>query len=326
NSGTEAVEAAVKLARQHTGRQQFIGFLGGFHGRTMGSLAFTASKTKYRRGFLPLMNGVTHVPFPNPYRPILDMGGADYGETVVRYIEEIVLKTVLPPEDVAGILVEPIQGEGGYLVPPDGFFPALRELCDKHGILLIVDEVQSGAGRTGKMWAIEHWGVEPDIVASAKGLGSGMPIGAMIAKASVMNWPQGAHGNTYGGNPVACAATLATLDLLEGGLMENAAKQGDYLMDALTEIQTRHPSIGQVRGKGLMVGVEFVQDKGSKEPAVEVRNAVERSSFENGLVTLGCGTSTIRLAPPLVVDQEQLDEALDIFEEAITAAEKKHLS
>ena len=326
NSGTEAVEAAIKLARQHTGRQQFIGFLGGFHGRTMGSLAFTASKTKYRRGFLPLMNGVTHVPFPNPYRPILDMGGKDYGETVVRYIEEIVLKTVLPPEDVAGILVEPIQGEGGYLVPPDGFFPALRELCDKHGILLIVDEVQSGAGRTGKMWAIEHWGVEPDIVASAKGLGSGMPIGATIARASVMDWPQGAHGNTYGGNPVACAAALATLDLLEGGLMKNAAEQGEYLMDALSEIQTRHPSIGQVRGKGLMIGVEFVLDKDSKEPAVELRNAVERSSFENGLVTLGCGTSTIRLAPPLVVEREQLDEALGIFEEAITAAEKKHLN
>lgn len=326
NSGTEAVEAAIKLARRHTGRQQFIGFLGAFHGRTMGSLAFTASKTKYRRGFLPVMNGVTHVPFPNPYRPMIEMEGRDYGEKIVRYIEDVILKSLLPPEDVAGILVEPIQGEGGYLVPPDGFFPALRELCDKHGILLIVDEVQSGVGRTGKMWAIEHWGVEPDIIASAKGLGSGVPIGATIARASVMDWPQGAHGNTYGGNPLACAAALATLDLVENGLMQNAAEQGSYLMDALEEIQVRHPSIGQVRGKGLMIGVEFVKDKASKEPAVELRNAVERKSFETGLITLGCGTSTIRMAPPLVIEQGQIDEALATFEAAITAAEEDYLS
>jgi 4-aminobutyrate aminotransferase len=227
---------------------------------------------------------------------------------------------------LAGILVEPIQGEGGYLVPPDGFFPALRRLCDEHGSLLIVDEVQSGVGRTGKMWAIEHWGVEPDIVASAKGLGSGVPIGATIARASVMDWPAGAHGNTYGGNPLACAAALATLDLIENGLMQNAAEQGSYLMDALEEIQVRHPSIGQVRGRGLMVGIEFVKDKESKEPAVELRNAVEHNAFEQGLITLGCGTSTVRMAPPLVIDQNQVDEALEVFEGAVTAAEKDHIN
>jgi 4-aminobutyrate aminotransferase len=266
------------------------------------------------------------VPFPNPYRPILDLDGDDYGEVVVRYIEDIIFKNLVPPEDVAGILVEPIQGEAGYLVPPDGFFPGLRRLCDEHGILLIVDEVQSGVGRTGKMWAVEHWGVEPDIVASAKGLGSGMPIGATIARKSVMDWPQGAHGNTYGGNPVACAAALATLDLVESELMQNAAEQGTYLLDALAEIQTRHPSIGQVRGKGLMIGIEFVKDKSTKEPAVEVRDAVEQGSFENGLITLGCGTSTIRMAPPLVINQEQIDEALGVFEKAITTAEKEYLN
>lgn len=323
NSGAESVEAAIKMARYHTGRQQFIGFFGAFHGRTMGALAFTASKPVYRRGFMPLMNGVTHVPYPDPYRPILQSKkGEGYGETVVRFIEEKVLGMVMPPEDCAAILLEPIQGEGGYVVPPDDFFPALRRLCDKHGILLISDEVQAGVGRTGKWWAIEHWGVEPDIVCSAKGLASGIPFGATIARESVMSWPQGAHGNTYGGNPIACAAALATLDLVEEELLENAAKMGEYTLDALAEIQTRHKSIGQVRGKGLMIGVEFVQDQESREPATDLRNTVEELAFQNGLLVMGCGKSTMRIAPALSIDKSLIDEGLEKLESAITEAEK----
>jgi 4-aminobutyrate aminotransferase len=326
NSGTEAVEAAIKLARHHTGRQRFIGFYGAFHGRTMGSLAFTASKPVYRSGFLPLMNGVSHVPYPNTYRPVLRQDGLDYGETVVRFIEDVVLRYSVPPEDCAGILVEPIQGEGGYIVPPDSFFPALRRLCDKHGILLIVDEVQAGIGRTGKMWAIEHWGVEPDIVTSAKGLASGVPIGAMIARASVMDWPSGAHGNTFGGNPLACTAALATLDLVEDELMDNATEQGEYILDALAEIQARHPSIGEVRGKGLMIGVEFVQDRDTKVPAHDLREHIVEKAFRSGLIMLGCGDSTIRIAPPLIIDRPLVDEALKLFEGAITEAEAEDLA
>lgn len=322
NSGAESVEAAIKMARWHTGRQQFIGFYGAFHGRTMGALAFTASKPVYRKGFMPLMNGVTHVPYPNPYRPILVSKGEGYGETVVKFIEETVLATIVPPEDCAGILLEPIQGEGGYVVPPDDFFPALRRLCDKHGILLIVDEVQSGVGRTGKWWAIEHWGVEPDIVCSAKGLASGIPFGATIARESVMNWPEGAHGNTYGGNPIACAAALATLDLVEDELMQNAAELGEYTMDALSEIQSRHKTIGQVRGKGLMIGVEFVEDQESRKPAHEFRDKVEELAFQNGLLLMGCGKSTIRIAPALSIDKALIDEGLEKLESAITEVEK----
>lgn len=323
NSGAESVECAIKLARYHTGRQQFIGFYGAFHGRTMGALAFTASKPVYRRGFMPLMNGVSHVPYPDPYRPILRSNkGEGYGETVVRFIEEKVLGMVMPPEDCAAILLEPIQGEGGYVVPPDDFFPALRRLCDKHGILLISDEVQAGVGRTGKWWAIEHWGVEPDIVCSAKGLASGIPFGATIARESVMSWPEGAHGNTYGGNPIACAAALATLDLVEDELLENAATLGEYTLDALSEIQTRHKSIGQVRGKGLMIGVDFVKDQESREPAHDLRDKVEELAFQNGLLVMGCGKSTMRIAPALSIDKALIDEGLEKLESAITEAEK----
>jgi len=323
NSGAESVEAAIKMARYHTGRQQFIGFFGAFHGRTMGALSFTASKPVYRRGFMPLMNGVTHVPYPDPYRPILQSKkGEGYGETVVRYIEEKVLGMVIPPEDCAAVLLEPIQGEGGYVVPPDDFFPALRRLCDKHGILLISDEVQAGVGRTGKWWAIEHWGIEPDIVCSAKGLASGIPFGATIARESVMSWPEGAHGNTYGGNPIACAAALATLDLVEEELLENAAVMGEYMQDALSEIQTRHKSIGQVRGKGLMIGVDFVKDQESREPATELRNSVGKLAFQNGLLVMGCGKSTMRIAPALSIDKTLIDEGLEKLESAITEAEK----
>ena len=324
NSGTEAVETAIKLAKFHTKRHNFIGFSGAFHGRTMGSVAFTASKPHYHRGFYPLMPGVTHVPFPDPYRPILERKpGEDYGETVVRYIEEEVFGHNVPGDEVAGILVEPIQGEGGYVIPPAGFFPALRKLCDKYGILLIADEVQSGMGRTGKWWAIEHFGVEPDIITSAKGIASGLPLGACIARESVMTWPKGAHGNTYGGNPISCAASLATIELLEEQYLNNAAEVGQYTIDALQEIQVRHPSIGEVRGKGLMIGVEFVKDKNTKEPNEEIRNKIEHIGYEYGLLLLGCGKSTIRLAPPLCITKQETDEALEIFEGAITIAEKE---
>ena len=324
NSGTEAVETAIKLAKYHTRRSNFIGFTGAFHGRTMGSVAFTASKPKYHSGFYPLMPGVTHVPFPDPYRPILERKpGEDYGETVVRYIEEEVFNRNVPGDEVAGILVEPIQGEGGYVVPPAGFFPALRKLCDKYGILLIADEVQSGMGRTGKWWAIEHFGVEPDIVTSAKGIASGLPLGACIARESVMTWPKGSHGNTYGGNPISCAASLATIELIENEYLANAAEVGQYTLDALQEIQARHPSIGEVRGRGLMIGVEFVKDKAAKEPNEELRNKLEQIGFEHGLLLLGCGKSTIRLAPPLCITKNETDNALEIFEGAISMAERE---
>ncbi len=324
NSGTESVEAAIKLARYHNGCTQFIGFLGAFHGRTFGALTFTASKPVQREGFYPLMSGVVHVPFPNPYRPVLHSHpGEDYGETVVRYIEEQILGKVLPAGDVAGVLVESIQGEGGYVVPVAGFFPALRELCDRYDILLIVDEVQSGMGRTGKWWAIEHFGVEPDIVCVGKGIASGVPLGAIIARKSVFTWPYGSHGNTYGGNPIACAAALSTIDLIQNEYMQNAAKVGEYALDALEEIKVRHPSIGDVRGLGMMIGVEFVKDRQSKAPAVGLRDQVVNLAFERGLLTLGCGKSTIRISPPLSISPGEIDEGLMILEEAISLAERE---
>ncbi len=324
NSGTEAIETAIKLARYHTGRSNFIGFTGAFHGRTMGAVTFTASKPTYHRGFYPLMNGVVHAPYPNPYRPVLERRpGEDYGETVVRYIEEEILGHILPGDEVAAILVETIQGEGGYIIPPPGFFPALRRLCDKHEILLITDEVQSGMGRTGKWWAIEHFDVEPDIVTAAKGIASGMPLGAAIARKSVMTWPRGAHGNTFGGNPIACAAALATIDLIERQYLENAAVVGRYAKEALEKLAARHPSIGDVRGLGLMIGVEFVKDRKSKVPHEALRDRVVDLAFERGLILLGCGKSVIRIAPPLCITQGEIDEGLEIFAEALTLAEKE---
>lgn len=323
NSGTESVEAAIKLARYVTGRSQFIGFLGGFHGRTMGAVTFTASKNHYHRGFFPLMNGVTHVPYPDPYRPLLQsLPGEPYGETVVRYIEEQVLGKVLPPEDVAGILVEPIQGEGGYIVPAEGFFPALRQLCDRYGILLIADEVQSGMGRTGKWWAIEHFGVEPDIVCAAKGIASGLPLGAMIARKSLMRWKKGSHGNTFGGNPISCAAALATIDLIGSEYMQNAADVGAYALKKLEEMAHRHPSIGDVRGIGLMIGIEFVKDRETRKPDEQLRDKIVDLAFEHGLLMLGCGKSVIRLSPPLCITRQEVDEGLEILEHAIQLAEE----
>ncbi|HVO42948.1 MAG TPA: acetyl ornithine aminotransferase family protein [Aggregatilineales bacterium] len=324
NSGTESNEAAIKLARHHTGRPRFIAFLRSFHGRTLGSLGFTSSKPAQRRGFFPLVDGVSHVPYADPYRPVLAMDGfVDYGERVVDYIEHTIFQTIAPADEVAGILLEPIQGEGGYVVPTPGFLPALRALCDRHGILLIVDEVQTGIGRTGRWWGYEHFGVQPDIVTCAKGIASGMPLGAMIARRDVMTWGPGAHGNTFGGNPISCAAALATLDVIEEeGLLDNAAAMGSYMMDCLAEIQPKHPSIGDVRGKGLMVGVDFVIDRATKEPAREWRDAIVAEAFGFGLLILGAGPSTIRLIPPLVVNKAEIDEAIETLDRTITRVEE----
>lgn len=327
NSGTESVEAAIKLARHCTGRSQFIGFLGGFHGRSMGSLAFTASKPRYRENFFPMMGGVTHVPFPDPYRPVLvSQPGEYYGETVVRFIEEQILDRILPPSEVAGILVETIQGEGGYIPPAPGFYPALRALCDRHGILLIVDEVQSGMGRTGKWWAIEHYCVEPDIVCAGKGIASGIPLGAIIARKELMTWTRGTHGNTYGGNPVACAAALATIDLIRDEYLLNAGEVGSYALEQLAEIQSLHSCIGQVRGMGLMIGVEFVKDLESKEPDSELRDHIIHTAFNNGLLLLGCGQGTIRLAPSLSISKSEIDQGLRLFEQSISQVEQQNFA
>jgi 4-aminobutyrate aminotransferase len=307
-SGTESVEGALKLARYVTGRPRFIGFLGGFHGRTMGSLSFTSSKYTQQKGFAPTMPGVTHVPYPNPYRPLL--AGRDQGTAVLDYIRMLFERNV-PANEVAAILVEPIQGEGGYLVPPDGFLAGLRELCDEHGILLICDEVQSGIGRTGRMFAVEHWGVRPDIVTSAKGLGSGLPIGAVIAKRSIMeHWKRGAHGNTYGGNPVTCAAAIATIDLVRGEYMASAARTGQHFMRRLEEMARDYPCIGEVRGRGLMIGMELVQTDAERTPARELCDRLVTRAYYNGLILLSCGVSTVRFMPPLSVSEAEIDEAV----------------
>jgi 4-aminobutyrate aminotransferase len=316
NSGTESVEGALKLARFVTGRPRFIGFLGGFHGRSMGSLAFTASKYSQQASFFPTMPGVTHVPFPNNYRPVF--AGADQGQAVLNYIENVLFQSNIPAQEVAAILLEPIQGEGGYIVPPDSFLPGLRALCDRYGILLIADEVQSGIGRTGKMFAVEHWGVQPDIVTTAKGLASGMPIGTVTARKSLMEqWAHGAHGNTYGGNPLCCAAALATLELVETEYKDNAAKVGQQMLDKMQNLAARYPLIGEVRGKGLMIGLEFVKDLLTKEPAKKLVEQVIHEAFRNGLLLLSCGVSTIRLMPPLMIGQDLADEAVEILEKSI---------
>jgi 4-aminobutyrate aminotransferase len=271
-----------------------------------------------------LLNGVVHVPFPDPYRPVLRIDpGEDYGEAVVRYIEDEIMAHLLPPEEIAGVLVEPIQGEGGYVIPPPGFFPALRRVCDRHQILLIVDEVQSGVGRTGKWWAIEHANVEPDIVCIAKGIASGMPLGVMLARESIMTWPKGSHGNTFGGNPLACAAALATIELIENEYMQNTVEVGQYTLEILEELRVKHPSIGDIRGVGLMIGVEFVKDRQSREYAEQLRDAIVEAAFQRGLLMLGCGKSAVRIAPPLSISRAEVDEAMMIFDEAITIAEQE---
>jgi 4-aminobutyrate aminotransferase len=319
-SGTEAVEGALKLARYVTGRPRFIGFLGGFHGRTMGSLSFTASKYTQQKGFFPTMPGVTHVPYPNNYRPLL--AGEEQGQAVLRYIEDVLFTGNVPPSEVAAILVEPIQGEGGYLVPPDGFLAGLRALCDRHGILLIFDEVQSGIGRTGRMFACQHWDVAPDIMSLAKGLGSGLPIGVVVAKKTIMSkWARGAHGNTYGGNPICCAAALATVELVAGGYADNAARVGEHFLGRLRELAARHEVIGQVRGKGLMLGIELVVDRASKKPARELCEALITRAYHNGLILLSCGQSTVRFMPPLMIREADVDEAVSLLELSLAEAQ-----
>ncbi|MFL6549036.1 MAG: acetyl ornithine aminotransferase family protein [Povalibacter sp.] len=318
-SGTEAVEGALKLARYVSGRPRFIGFLGGFHGRSMGSLAFTSSKYTQQKGFFPTMPGVSHVPYPNTYRPLF--AGDDQGTAVLNYIENVLFRSNVPAQEVAAILVEPIQGEGGYLVPPDGFLQGLRALCDRHGILLIFDEVQSGIGRTGRMFASQHFNVAPDIMTLAKGLGSGLPIGMVVAKKTIMEkWQRGAHGNTYGGNPLCCAAALATLDLVEAEYMSNAAEIGTYFINHLRELQKRFSCIGHVRGKGLMLGMELVEDRSSKVPAAKLTDAVIQRAFHNGLLLLSCGQSTIRFMPPLMITKLHVDEALNILSASLEEA------
>jgi 4-aminobutyrate aminotransferase len=325
NSGAEAIECALKLARYHTGRQQIISFLGAFHGRTMGALSLTGSKPQQKRRFAPLVPGVTHVPYPYTYRGTT--GGPAEQEAFnlgcARYIEERVFKTIVPPEEVAAIFVEPIQGEGGYVVAPDNFLRELRALCDRHGILLVADEVQSGVGRTGKWWAIEHSGVQPDMVCLAKGIASGMPLGVCMTRAEIMDWKPGSHASTFGGNPVSLAAALATMDIIEREAMANAASVGDFMLERLRGWVKTHPLVGEVRGRGLMIGIELVKDKATREPAPELRDRVETLAFERGLVMLGCGANSLRLSPPLVVSKEEATVALDIFEDALTAVEKE---
>jgi len=318
-SGTESVEGAIKLARYVTGRPRYLGFIGGFHGRTMGSLAFTSSKYTQQKGFFPTMPGVTHVPYPNSYRPLF--AGTDQGAAVLNYIEDVLFRTHVPPGEVAAVLVEPIQGEGGYLVPPEGFLAGLRALCDRHGILLIFDEVQSGIGRTGRMFAAQHVDVVPDIMTLAKGLGSGLPIGMVVAKKTIMSkWTRGAHGNTFGGNPLCCAAALATLALVEREYVHNAAAVGAYFMERLRELQQRHAVIGEVRGRGLMIGMELVTDRGTREPATALCDAVINRAFENGLILLACGRSTVRFMPPLMVSRGDVDEAVTLLDATLREA------
>jgi 4-aminobutyrate aminotransferase len=318
-SGTESVEGALKLARYVSGRPRFIGFLGGFHGRSMGSLAFTSSKYSQQSGFFPTMPGVTHVPYPNLYRPLL--AGADQGQAVLDYIEKVLFQSNVPAREVAAILVEPIQGEGGYLVPPDGFLAGLRALCDRHGILLIFDEVQSGIGRTGRMFACQHWGVTPDIMTLAKGLASGLPMGLVVARRELMQkWQRGAHGNTFGGNPLCCAAALATLELVQNQYAANAAAVGEYFIGRLRALQQQFACIGDVRGKGLMIGMELVTDCATREPARELCQAVLTRAFHHGLLLLSCGQSTVRFIPPLMVERAHVDEALERLQLALRDA------
>jgi 4-aminobutyrate aminotransferase len=300
--------------------------MGAFHGRTLGSLAFTASKTVQRAGYQSGIK-VFHVPYPDPYRPVLRyQDGESYGDVVIDYLENELFRTMLSPHDVAGVLVEPIQGEGGYVIPAPNFFPRLREICDKYGILLIVDEIQSGVGRTGKWWAIEHETVEPDIVCFAKGIGSGLPIGGIVARQELMVWGPGSHGSTFGGNPVAAVAALATLEVIEKeGLIAQAEETGSVIMDALAELQMRHPSIGNIRGRGLMIGIEFVKDRESKERAVALRNAIVQKGFQKGLLLIPCGSNSIRMTPPLNIARDLVDEGLQIFAEALAEAEAEHL-
>jgi 4-aminobutyrate aminotransferase len=324
NSGTEAVEAAIKIAKWHTRKQLFIGFISAFHGRTVGALSFTASKPAQRRYFSPLMPGVAHVPYAYCYRCPFKLTYPECHYWCVDFIDEFVLQKYVPPEDVAAMLFEPIQGEGGYVVPPPEYFQRLKKLADKYGLLIIDDEVQSGIGRTGKWFAIEHWNVEPDIICSAKALASGLPIGATVAKAKIMDWTEGSHASTFGGNPLSCAAAAAVLEVIkEEKLLENANKQGAYALKRLGELKERSKIVGDVRGKGLMIGVELVEDKESKKPAAQKAAQVIIRSWKRGVAIVTCGASTIRIVPPLTIQREMLDTALDIVEDTIEEVAKE---
>ncbi len=316
NSGTEAVEGAIKLVRNSTRRSDLISFVGAFHGRSYGAMSLGASKVAQRATFGPMVPGVHHVPFPNAYRAPAD--GTDAGQWVLDYIKHEIFGRRVAPDEVAGIFIEPMQGEGGYIIPPPGFLEGLRAMCDEHGIMLVFDEVQTGVGRTGKMWAADRLGVEPDVLLTAKGLGSGMPIGAIIAKESMMKWATGSHGSTFGGNPLACAAALATLDLVEESLADNARNMGERLLTGMRGLMDRHPSIGDVRGTGLFVGVELVEDRASKEPAKKLADDLMQLGFERGVLLLPCGKSTLRLAPPLVVDEFDIDMGVALIDECLT--------
>jgi 4-aminobutyrate aminotransferase len=317
NSGAEAIEGSIKLARYATGRDQIIAFFGSFHGRTMGALSLTARKAVQRAGFGPLIPGVVHAPYPYCYRCPFGRQPESCAVECVKHIEDTLLKTIAPAEETAAIVMEPVQGEGGYVVPPKKFFDELARVATQNGILLIFDEVQSGMGRTGKMWAAQHFGAVPDILAVAKGIASGMPLGATVARADLMTWPPGAHASTFGGNPVCCAAALATIALLEEELMENAARMGAYLMDRMRAWPARFPHVGDVRGLGLMIGIELVRDRETKEKVPDLRDRVLRQAFERGLLVLGAGDSTIRLCPPLVITRDQCDFAMETLEECL---------
>jgi 4-aminobutyrate aminotransferase len=314
NSGAEALEAGLKLARWHTGRSRAIAFMGAFHGRTYGAMSLSGSKLVHRRGFSPLVPDIHHVPYP---RGCTTCASPDVACECVRQIEETVLKRTAPPEEVAAIFVEPIQGEGGYHVPPAGFLPALRALCDRHNILMVADEVQTGMGRTGKLFAVEHWNVEPDILCLAKGIASGMPLGAIIARGEVMDWPPGSHASTFGGNPVSCRAALTTLDLLENKYIRNAAERGDQLRQGLIQMRKKHPALGDVRGLGLMMAVDLVKDRTTLDPAL--RDEIVQTAYRKGLLLLGCGDAAIRFCPPLCVTAEQVNTALRIIEGVLEA-------
>jgi 4-aminobutyrate aminotransferase len=323
NSGTEAIEAAMKMARYHTRRQGIIAFYGAFHGRTMGALSMTASKVQQRRRFFPVVPGVAHVPYPYVYRRPEGMSESQFIKDCVSFIEDRVFKTIMPPEECAAIFIEPIQGEGGYVPAPKEYMQELRRICDKHGILLVADEVQSGAGRTGKMWAIEHTGVEPDIITIAKGIASGMPLGVTLARAEIMDWVPGSHASTFGGNPICIEAALATLNVLERDAMHNAEVVGSHIMRRTSRWVETHPMVGDVRGHGLMIGVEIVKDKKTRATAHDERDRIVDLAFERGLLFLGAGENSIRIAPPLIVTQEQADMAMDVLEECIGIIEKE---
>jgi 4-aminobutyrate aminotransferase len=314
NSGTEAVEGAIKLARASTGRKDLIAFRGAFHGRTYGAMSLTSSKVVQRNGFGPFLPGVHHVPYPDPYR---SEGGPE--ESARRSLDAIddLFRRHVAPNEVAAVFVEPILGEGGYVVPPDAFLTGLRELCTRHGILLVFDEIQTGVGRTGRMWAAEHSGAVPDILLTAKGLASGLPLGAIIANASLMTWKRGSHGSTFGGNPVSCAAALATLDVVERGLLENARRMGERLMAGLRRLQQQYPKIGDVRGRGLFIGVEFVNDPRSRDPLPSLVPDIVEAAFRKGLLLLSCGEGVLRLAPPLIIDDYDVDTALTILQDCL---------